>query len=125
MSEIRGGKFFFIKEGNYLNTPLSPHFITGKFLAFAGPHNKSRIENGYPLHAPDHYFNYFRAHRVSTIIRLNKRMYEAKKFTDAGFDHKDLFFIDGTTPNDSIIKRFLTISENAKGGIAIHCKGRV
>ena len=94
----------------------------GKFLAFAGPHNKSRIENGYPFHAPDHYFLYFHSHSISTIIRLNKRMYEAKKFTDAGFDHKDLFFIDGSTPSDSIIKRFLTICEQAKGGIAIHCK---
>ena len=50
-------------------------------------------------------------------------MYEAKKFTDAGFDHKDLFFIDGSTPSDSIMKRFLSICENARGGIAIHCKG--
>lgn len=96
--------------------------LPGKFLAFAGPHNKSRIENGYPLHAPDHYFPYFNSHGISTIIRLNKRMYEAKKFTDAGFDHKDLFFIDGSTPSDSIIKRFLSICETAKGGIAIHCK---
>ena len=50
-------------------------------------------------------------------------MYDAKKFLDAGFEHKDLFFIDGSTPNDTIIKRFLTICENAKGAIAIHCKG--
>jgi len=78
--------------------------ITGKFLAFAGPHNKSRIENGYPLHAPEHYFPYFLANNVTTIVRLNKRLYDAKRFTDAGFEHKDLFFVDGSTPSDSIVR---------------------
>lgn len=73
-------------------------------MAFAGPHAKSRIENGYPLHAPEQYFPYFRAHNVTTIVRLNKRMYDARRFTDAGFDHKDLFFVDGSTPSDSIVR---------------------
>lgn len=79
-------------------------FSLGKFLAFAGPHNRSRIENGYPLHAPEHYFPYFRLHHVTTVVRLNKRMYDAKRFTDAGFEHKDLFFVDGSTPSDSIVR---------------------
>lgn len=96
--------------------------LPGKFLAFAGPHNKSCIENGYPLHAPDYYFPYFRLHNVTTIVRLNKRMYEAKKFTDAGFDHRDLFFIDGSTPSDTIVRRFLAISEGTRGAVAVHCK---
>ena len=86
------------------HTHTHTHTHTGKFLAFAGPHNKSCIENGYPLHAPDYYFPYFRVHNVTTIVRLNKRMYEAKKFTDAGFDHRDLFFIDGSTPSDTIVR---------------------
>ena len=60
---------------------------------------------------------------MSTIVRFNKRMYDAWRFTDAGFDHKDLFFIDGSTPSDAIMKRFLTVSENAPGAIAVHCKG--
>lgn len=50
-------------------------------------------------------------------------MYEAKRFTDAGFEHYDLFFIDGSTPSDSIVQRFLNICENADGAIAVHCKG--
>lgn len=83
--------------------------ITGKFLAFAGPHNKSRIENGYPLHAPEHYFPYFLANNVTTIVRLNKRLYDAKRFTDAGFEHKDLFFVDGSTPSDSIVRWVLHV----------------
>lgn len=96
--------------------------IPGKFLAFSGPHPKSKIENGYPLHAPEAYFPYFRKHNVTTIIRLNKKMYDAKRFTDASFEHHDLFFVDGSTPTDAIVRRFLNICENAEGVIAVHCK---
>uniref|UniRef100_A0A8B9DE92 Cell division cycle 14A n=1 Tax=Anser cygnoides TaxID=8845 RepID=A0A8B9DE92_ANSCY len=96
--------------------------VPGKFLAFSGPHPKSKLENGYPLHAPEAYFPYFRKHNVTSIIRLNKKIYEAKRFTDAGFEHYDLFFIDGSTPSDNIVQRFLNICENAGGAIAVHCK---
>ncbi|KAK2187514.1 hypothetical protein NP493_163g03029 [Ridgeia piscesae] len=92
------------------------------FLAFCGPHPKSKIECGYPLHAPEAYFPYFRKHNVTTIVRLNKKIYDARRFSDAGFDHIDMFFIDGSTPSDSILLRFLEIAENSKGAIAIHCK---
>ncbi|KTF93454.1 hypothetical protein cypCar_00025250 [Cyprinus carpio] len=77
----------------------------------------------YPLHAPEAYFPYFRKHNITTIIRLNKKMYDAKRFTDMGFKHHDLFFVDGSTPNDAIVTKFLNICENADGGIAVHCKG--
>nr|ADD91788.1 cell division cycle 14-like protein A [Gallus gallus] len=96
--------------------------VPGKFLALSGPHPKSKFENGYPLHAPEAYFPYFRKHNITSIIRLNKKNYEAKRFTDAGFEHYDLFFIDGSTPSDSIVQRFLNICENANGAIAVHCK---
>ncbi|KAM9475559.1 dual specificity protein phosphatase CDC14B isoform 4-T4 [Clarias gariepinus] len=96
--------------------------IPGKFLAFSGPHPKSKIENGYPLHAPEAYFPYFRKHNITTVIRLNKKMYDAKRFTDMGFDHHDLFFVDGSTPNDAIVTKFINICENADGAIAVHCK---
>ncbi|XP_077308948.1 dual specificity protein phosphatase CDC14A isoform X2 [Lithobates pipiens] len=96
--------------------------VPGKFLAFSGPHPKSKIENGYPLHAPEAYFPYFRKHNVTTIIRLNKKIYDARRFTDAGFDHYDLFFVDGSTPSDGIVRRFLNLCENTDGAIAVHCK---
>lgn len=97
--------------------------VPNKFIAFCGPHSKSKLENGYPLHAPEAYFSYFRRHNVTTIIRLNKKIYDANRFINAGFDHKDLFFIDGSTPSDAILKQFIEICENAKGAIAVHCKG--
>ncbi|XP_054895126.1 dual specificity protein phosphatase CDC14B isoform X3 [Poeciliopsis prolifica] len=96
--------------------------IPGKFLAFSGPHPKSKIENGYPLHAPEAYIPYFRKHNITTVIRLNKKMYDARRFTDSGFEHHDLFFVDGSTPNDTIVRKFLNICENAEGAIAVHCK---
>ncbi|XP_052274752.1 dual specificity protein phosphatase CDC14A-like isoform X4 [Dreissena polymorpha] len=96
--------------------------VPNKFLAFCGPHPKTKIENGYPLHAPEAYFPYFRKHNVTSIVRLNKKIYDARRFMDAGFDHFDLFFIDGSVPSDTIVRQFLELSENAEGGIAVHCK---
>ena len=95
--------------------------IPGKILAFCGPHSKS-TQSGYPEHAPEAYFSYFRKNNVTTIVRLNKRIYDAKRFTDAGFDHKDLFFVDGSVPSDNIVQRFLAIVEQAPGAVAVHCK---
>lgn len=96
--------------------------IPGKILSFCGPHNESREENGYPYHAPDVYFDYFRENNVTTIVRLNAKNYDAAKFTKAGFDHVDLFFVDGSTPSDEIMLKFLKVVDNAKGGVAVHCK---
>ena len=92
--------------------------VPEKFLAFCGPHPQSKIENGYPLHSPESYFPYFRLHNVTCIVRLNKKIYDSKKFTNAGFHHQDLFFIDGSTPPDSILKSFLDICEEETGAIA-------
>ncbi|XP_054351923.1 dual specificity protein phosphatase CDC14C [Pongo pygmaeus] len=96
--------------------------IPDRFIAFCGPHSRARLESGYHQHSPETYIQYFKNHNVTTIIRLNKRMYDAKRFTDAGFDHHDLFFADGSTPTDAIVKGFLDICENAEGAIAVHCK---
>ncbi|XP_048516491.1 dual specificity protein phosphatase CDC14C isoform X3 [Dendroctonus ponderosae] len=97
--------------------------VPNKFIAFCGPQNRSKLSNiGYPVHSPETYFSYFRRHKVSTVIRLNKKDYDASKFIQAGFDHKDLYFVDGGTPSDRIMQNFINICENAKGAIAVHCK---
>lgn len=49
-------------------------------------------------------------------------MYDARRFRDAGFEHYDLFFADGSIPSDTIVKTFLNICENSEGAIAVHCK---
>ncbi|MFH4975228.1 hypothetical protein AB6A40_001937 [Gnathostoma spinigerum] len=96
--------------------------IPNRILSFCGPHNKSVVEGGYPYHAPEVYFDYFKEHNISTIIRLNKRMYDAERFINAGFSHVDLFFVDGSTPSDAIVTRFISVVDNASGAVAVHCK---
>lgn len=94
---------------------ISPHYCNfADFLAV-----------GYPFHAPESYFAYFRKRNVTDVIRLNKKMYDARRFTDAGFIHHELFFMDGSTPSDHIVQRFIDLCESAKGAIAVHCKGLV
>lgn len=97
--------------------------LPDKFIAFCGPHSRTRLENGYPLHAPEAYFSYFRRHNVKCIVRLNRKIYDSNRFIEAGFDHRDLFFTDGSTPSDDILEDFLNISEGTDGAIAVHCKG--
>lgn len=99
--------------------------LPNKFIAFCGPHNSSKIDNGYHVHSPESYFSYFKSHNVTTIVRLNKKMYDAKRFTNHGFDHRDLFFVDGSTPSDAIMMEFLDICEKTNGAIAVHCKGKI
>lgn len=53
--------------------------------------------------------------------------YERKKFIESGISHTDLFFPDGSNPNDEIIASFLQTCENhfknpGSGAIAVHCK---
>ncbi|XP_059490610.1 dual specificity protein phosphatase CDC14C-like [Neocloeon triangulifer] len=96
--------------------------VPDKFLAFRGPAERTEIRNGYPYFAPDKYFDYFKSNNVSTIIRLNAKFYEAEDFVKAGFKHEDLFFRDGSTPCDEILKKFLRACEESNGMIAVHCK---
>lgn len=96
--------------------------VPKKFIAFFGPHPKSKIENGYQFHSPETYFPYFRKHNVSTVVRLNEKMYDARRFAEQGFDHKDLFFEDGSAPSDAIMRKFIDISENTPGAVAVHCR---
>ncbi|KAF1383245.1 hypothetical protein PFLUV_G00129730 [Perca fluviatilis] len=96
--------------------------IPGKILAFSSPHAHSKIENGYPLHAPEAYFPYFCQNGITAVVRLNRKLYDGRQFEDAGFEHHDLFFLDGTTPSDLIIRRFLHVCESTEGAVAVHCK---
>lgn len=44
------------------------------------------------------------------------------RFKKAGFDHLDLFFIDGSTPSEEIVLKFMEVVDRAKGAVAVHCK---
>jgi len=97
--------------------------VPEKFVAFCGPHPKTKLLNGYPLHAPEAYFGYYRTNNVTTIVRLNRKLYDANRFSAAGFQHSDLFFTDGSTPPEDLLQNFLQLSENTTGAVAVHCKG--
>ncbi|KAL5962107.1 Dual specificity protein phosphatase CDC14A, partial [Taenia solium] len=96
--------------------------VPNKFIAFSGPHTRTMIDNGYPMHAPEFYLPYFRKNNVTNVIRLNQKMYESHRFTRAGIAHHELFFPDGTVPTKAITLQFLDICETAPGAIAVHCK---
>lgn len=126
---LQGGFFDFkhFNEDEYLyyerveNGDLN-WIIPDKMLAFSGPHAKSRLDHGYPLHSPEHYHDYFKRNNVTTIVRLNKKSYDARQFSSHGFEHRELFFVDGSVPSDAIVARFIRICEAAPGAVAVHCK---
>jgi protein-tyrosine phosphatase len=96
--------------------------VPNKFVAFAGPHRTRQGQDGYPQLTPEDYFPIWKKYNVSTIVRLNRKMYDAHKFVDAGFKHYDLFFIDGTTPSREILDSFIHLAEQDEGIMAVHCK---
>jgi hypothetical protein len=54
--------------------------VEGRFLAFAGPHNKAELTtDGYRTLTPDDYIPYFKKHNVTLVIRLNKKYYDESK----------------------------------------------
>ncbi|XP_072948208.1 uncharacterized protein [Epargyreus clarus] len=92
--------------------------VPGKFLAFIGPVDYS--VNLY--HPPEMYIKYFKDNGVQIVIRLNKRLYDSSVFSNADITHYDLFFPDGSCPPRHILIKFLQISEESEGAIAVHCK---
>lgn len=75
------------------------------------------------VRTPESYISYFKENNVTTIVRLNNKWYNASKFKREGFTHVDLFFIDGSTPSDDLLQKFLMVSESSNGAVAVHCKG--
>lgn len=90
--------------------------------AWQQPNNPVQQKSLYSAYKIEEQIKYFKENDVRTVIRLNNKLYDRQKFLDAGIDHIEMYFPDGTTPPDGILKRFLDICENTKGVIAIHCK---
>ncbi|KAJ3314777.1 Dual specificity protein phosphatase cdc14a [Blyttiomyces sp. JEL0837] len=76
----------------------------------------------YPACRIDDLIRLLKEKGVTTVVRLNNKIYDRKKFVDAGLEHVELYFPDGTTPPDGILKRFLELCESRPGVIAVHCK---
>uniref|UniRef100_T1KJ59 protein-tyrosine-phosphatase n=1 Tax=Tetranychus urticae TaxID=32264 RepID=T1KJ59_TETUR len=98
--------------------------VPGKLIAFCGPTENASIlhPNAYSKLPPEYYFDYFNKNGVTTVVRLNSPVYQGKIFSDAGINHFDLYFDDGSTPDLSIVQKFLDICEGTPGVVAVHCK---
>ncbi|XP_049279639.1 uncharacterized protein LOC125762017 isoform X1 [Anopheles funestus] len=96
--------------------------VPGKLLAFCGPNSRTERTNDTVMLGPEVYIDYFQAHNVTVVVRLNSPKYDAHVFTKAGIQHFDLYFSDGSTPSERLAKQFLKICENARGAVAVHCK---
>lgn len=98
-------------------------WVSPKFIAFAGPHNNySRTPQGHVMLTPEHYIPYFKMKNVTLVIRLNDKQYDEKKFLNAGIDHLDLIYPDGTNASMPILMKFLEACEKTPGAVAVHCK---
>jgi protein-tyrosine phosphatase len=96
--------------------------VPGKLMAFSGPSAQPKHFGGWRTFTPEDYIEYFNEKGVTSVIRLNKKMYEGARFTAHGVNHHELYFPDGTCPSEPIMYRFLDIVEKEPGAIAIHCK---
>lgn len=96
--------------------------LPGRMLAFAGPYPTDTDEEGFPTWTPEDYVPLFQDAGIRLVVRLNRKMYDKKRFIDHGIKHVDLYFADGTCPSPEIIGKFLHITENERGPVAVHCK---
>jgi len=76
----------------------------------------------YPANTLDGIVKYFKENGVTCVIRLNNKLYDNRKFLEAGINHYEFYFPDGTIPPDNILYRFFELCETNPGSIAIHCK---
>ena len=95
--------------------------LPAKFLAFSGPQPRRAHHHG-SVHVPEDYVAYFQRHNVQGVVRLNKKLYEARRFEDRGVRVHELYFPDGSCPPQTILRRFMDIAEQEPGALAVHCK---
>ena len=57
-------------------------------------------------------------HNIYACLFYKQKLSHYFRFVNGGFQHEDLFFIDGSTPPDHILTSFLDICEDTKGGVA-------
>ncbi|KAI8912417.1 dual specificity protein phosphatase [Gorgonomyces haynaldii] len=109
------------------------NWITPKFLALACPKEEQSplqvqqkmTKRGQILRScyqMDNLIKFMLDNNIKTIVRLNNKTYDKRKFVEAGIEHIELYFPDGTTPADGILKKFLEVCESRPGPIAVHCK---
>jgi cell division cycle 14 len=69
--------------------------------------------------------DYFGKRNVRLVVRLNTELYDRQTFLDAGIEHVDLYFDDGTNPTDEITRTFIDLADeviSAGGAVAVHVR---
>lgn len=95
--------------------------IPGKLLAFASPYSTNIIRGGWKVCTPIDIVPVFRDKKINHVVRLCEKFYDEKAFIENGFNHTELFFIDGSVPPKDIVTEWLKIAEG-ESVIALHCK---
>lgn len=117
------------------------NWITPNFIAFASPNDRTYVEAlrvgegrlpaSYTFRPPgeDKLFGrtirYFKDRGVKLVVRLNNPLYDREAFLDAGIDHTDMYFDDGSNPTDEILTEFIAKADKVisqDGVVAVHCK---
>lgn len=103
--------------------------IPDKLLAFGSPvdpkfHGGDQLQGKSKIitHEPSFYIKLFQQMPVKSVVRTCKPEYHAQDFIDAGFEHHELYFVDGSVPSMDIVNQFLDIVVHAEGAVALHCK---
>lgn len=99
--------------------------IRGKILAFAGPQNRRQLQReGYYTLTPESYIPYFQQNKVGLVVRLNKRVYDEERFREAGIEHFEKYYLDGSCPPMHILQEIVAAFESVPKtrGFAVHCK---
>jgi len=92
--------------------------LPGKFVAFCTPMSGTGRDQNL---SPEEYTKIFKQMKVTAVVRLNNPQYDGNKFKQAGINHYDLEFEDGSCPDEEKWKRFIDIAEK-ESCIAVHCK---
>lgn len=117
------------------------NWITPNFIAFASPNDRNYVEAlrvgegrlpaSYSFRPPgeDKLFGktirYFKDRGVKLVVRLNNPLYDREAFLNAGIDHSDMYFDDGSNPTDEILTEFIAKADKViaqDGVVAVHCK---
>lgn len=99
--------------------------VRDRIIAFAGPSYERRVSpEGYCTLAPADYIPYFQRRNVGLVVRLNKKMYNEQDFVNAGIQHLEAFFLDGSCPSMNILMKVVSAFEAVpqNKAFAVHCK---
>lgn len=133
---VKARQFHFFDWGEKFDVKEYEHFeqvengdlnwiVKGKILAFAGPSYKKKVTpEGYCTLSPHDYIPYFTRKQIGLVVRLNQKNYDEQQFIDAGIDHVEEFYTDGSCPHMSILQRVVASFERVpkEKGFAVHCK---